>query len=253
MVISSPIRDESAQVIGVLAARLNLSRFYGLITNTVGLGLSGETVVGKRIDNEIVLMAPTRHAPNAPLNERFSIESSFGSSMEKAAMGQQGSERVEDYRGKCAYASWRPLPSLNWAMAVKMDCDEALGPIKTAYNDLLRLLSVVILIALLAALVTAHALVAPINALRNAADSISRGNLDVHLPIPPGDEIGDLADSFERMIVAIRFFRSQSSGEEGEPLEEGEAPDRTPTPSEASSQVELESLDPKPEPADSKK
>ena len=230
MVISTPIRNENAEVVAVLAARLNMSRFFSLITNAAGLGLSGETVVGKLINNEIVLMAPTRHTPDAALHTSFSAKSSFGQAMQRAAMGQQASERVQDYRGQCVFASWKPLTSLNWAMAVKLDCSEALAPVKQAYDDLIRLLLVVTLLALLGALLTAHRLVAPVNALRDAADSISRGNFDVHLPVAPEDEIGDLADSFERMISAIRFFRAQSLGQDVEAQLDEEA-ENTETPS----------------------
>jgi HAMP domain-containing protein len=209
MVISTPIRNDNAQVVAVLAARLNLSRFFNLINETVGLGTSGETVVGKLIGNEIVLMAPTRHAPNAALDERVTIGGEFGMAMQKAAAGQRGNDRTVDYRDQCVYAAWERIPSLNWALAVKLDCSEALEPAQMAFDTLMRLLFWVSLLALVAALFVAHALVAPLNALRNAADSISRGNFDVSLPIPPGDEMGDLAESFERMIAAIKFFREQ--------------------------------------------
>jgi methyl-accepting chemotaxis protein len=46
--------------------------------------------------------------------------------------------------------------------------------------------------------------------LKQATDRLSRGDFGVQLNIRSNDEIGDLADSFERMIAAIKFFRERS-------------------------------------------
>jgi nitrogen fixation/metabolism regulation signal transduction histidine kinase len=71
-------------------------------------------------------------------------------------------------------------------------------------------------VALVFALLVAQALIVPLGSLRKAAEKISTGDLDVRLKIPAGDEVGDLADSFERMVSAIKFFREQSRSEEEE-------------------------------------
>jgi hypothetical protein len=39
----------------------------------------------------------------------------------------------------------------------------------------------------------------------------------VSLDIRSKDEIGELADSFERMVAAVKFFREQSRHADGDP------------------------------------
>jgi nitrogen fixation/metabolism regulation signal transduction histidine kinase len=66
----------------------------------------------------------------------------------------------------------------------------------------------------LVSLLAARALVQPLWELREAAEKISRGDFDVQLDIPSRDEVGQLAESFQRMVAAIKFFREHSRREE---------------------------------------
>jgi HAMP domain-containing protein len=210
MVISTPIRDDERQVIGVLAARLNLTRFFGLINDVTGLGETGETVVGKKIDDAVLFMAPTRHDADAALNRSIALGADHAKPIRQAARGQNGQGEVVDYRGLCVYAAWRHVPSLEWGLAVKQDCEEATSAVAQAEQRMLLSAAVLVLLALLASILAAQALVRPLQQLKDATDRISKGDVDINLDIRSGDEIGDLADSFERMIAAIRFFRERS-------------------------------------------
>ena len=57
-------------------------------------------------------------------------------------------------------------------------------------------------------------MVRPLRELKDATERISKGDLDVKLAIRSRDEIGELADSFERMIAAIKFFREEKTEED---------------------------------------
>jgi HAMP domain-containing protein len=67
----------------------------------------------------------------------------------------------------------------------------------------------------------ARAILVPVAHLREVAENVSMGNLDVAVRRHSEDEIGDLADSFSRMVTAVKFFRmetemaqSETSGQE---------------------------------------
>lgn len=216
MVISTPIRDQDAQVVAVLAARLNLTKFYEMINDLTGLNETGETVVGALVDDKLRLMAPTRHVPNVEEAWKLSMNTKSSLPLQQASRGQSGSGQVTDYRGECVYAAWEQIPSLDWAVAVKIDCSEALIPARETRGQMTSLILVVGTVALIFAFLVAQALIVPLGSLRKAAEKISKGDLDVRLKIPAGDEVGDLADSFERMVSAIKFFRENSRSEEEE-------------------------------------
>lgn len=52
----------------------------------------------------------------------------------------------------------------------------------------------------------------PLRQLSDATDMISKGNLDVHIPIVRKDEIGQLANSFNEMGTALKRMRDEDKG-----------------------------------------
>jgi HAMP domain-containing protein len=217
MMISTPVRNEKLETVGVLAARLNLKRFFELINDTTGLGETGETVVAKKIGDEIVLMAPTRNDADAALKRKIPVGADHGRALQEAARGQSGAGEHVDYRGIAAYAAWQYVPSLEWGLLSKIDKKEAAAAVSAARERTLVLTAVIILLIIPASMAAARALVQPLKDLKEATDRLSRGDFAVDLNIHSNDEIGDLADSFERMVAAIKFFREQSRGVTHEP------------------------------------
>jgi nitrogen fixation/metabolism regulation signal transduction histidine kinase len=57
----------------------------------------------------------------------------------------------------------------------------------------------------------AQAILVPIDHLKNVAENVSLGNLDIAVHRYSDDEIGHLADSFSRMVTAVKFFRLEAA------------------------------------------
>lgn len=232
MVVSTPIRNADGADIGVLAARLNLKEFFRLINDLTGLGESGETIVGKKIDQEVLYMAPTRHDDQAALMRKVSLGGSAESALQDAARGQSGRGLATDYRGHLVFAAWEHAPSLEWGVVTKIDYAEAAAPIIAVRNRIIVFTLVLGLLVVAASLLASRALVKPLRSLKDATDRISKGDFAVQLDIRSNDEIGELADSFERMVAAIRFFREQSHSSDSDSDADRDAdsdPDHDPT------------------------
>jgi methyl-accepting chemotaxis protein len=55
----------------------------------------------------------------------------------------------------------------------------------------------------------ARAILTPVNHLKEVAENVSMGNLEISVRRYSEDEIGDLADSFSRMVAAVKYFRME--------------------------------------------
>lgn len=216
MVISTPIRNEDHESVGVLAARLNLTRFFRLINDMTGLGMSGEIVVGKLRKDAILLMAPTRHDAQAALQRSVPLGADYAIPLQEAARGLAGKGMRTDYRRIETLAAWQPVPSLGWGLVVKIDYQEAMSEVQSVRLQFALMALVLLAVVIFAAFVVSNELVRPLKELKEATDRISRGDLDVQLEIRSNDEIGELADSFERMVAAIKFFREHARKVEDE-------------------------------------
>ena len=210
MVVATPVYSENREVLAVLAARLNLERFFSVLTDATGLGETGETLVGEEVDGTVVLRAPTRNDPSRGPGTELTDASL---PLAAATRGETDSGPAVDLRGQPVIAAWRHLDELGWGLVVKIDQSEAMQPVDELRTSLIFVFLIVLAIALLVAGVVAGSIVRPLRQLRLAADRISRGDLGVSIDIRSRDEVGELAESFERMLAAIRFFRERGSRE----------------------------------------
>lgn len=62
----------------------------------------------------------------------------------------------------------------------------------------------------------ARAILTPVEHLKSVAENVSLGNLEVSVRRYSEDEIGDLADSFSRMVAAVKYFRLEMETMESE-------------------------------------
>jgi methyl-accepting chemotaxis protein len=60
------------------------------------------------------------------------------------------------------------------------------------------------------------AILIPVEHLKDVAENVSLGNLNIAVKRYSDDEIGDLADSFSRMVTAVRFFRMEAEALQAE-------------------------------------
>jgi methyl-accepting chemotaxis protein len=74
--------------------------------------------------------------------------------------------------------------------------------------------------ALTMSLVLSRAILLPVEHLKEVAENVSMGNLAMSVRRFSDDEIGDLADSFSRMVTAVRFFQSEAEASQAQPVPE---------------------------------
>jgi methyl-accepting chemotaxis protein len=88
--------------------------------------------------------------------------------------------------------------------------------------NLVVIISLVAIIAgVLVSYKLARAILRPVQHLKDVAENVSMGNLDVSVRRYSDDEIGDLADSFSRMVTAVKFFRMEAELSQAEAAADG--------------------------------
>ncbi|HSC44356.1 MAG TPA: HAMP domain-containing protein [Candidatus Acidoferrum sp.] len=73
-----------------------------------------------------------------------------------------------------------------------------------------------LVLAVWASITLARAILIPVEHLREVAENVSLGNLNMTVKRYSEDEIGDLADSFSRMVTAVKFFRMEAETAQGD-------------------------------------
>ena len=201
---------------GVLALQIYSERVFQVVTDNVGLGASGETVL-MRLQNErtALVMAPLKHKPDAALDLKIPLHNApFAVAAQSGLHGERGAGLKRDYRDREVVAAWRYLPRMNWGIEVKMDADEVFAFVQRVRNFSLLVLGLTLLAAILGAILFSRRVVTTLKNLSHSAQHIAAGNLQQRVPVAGWDEIGQLASTFNTMTE--RLTASNSEREEAE-------------------------------------
>ena len=193
---------------GVVVAEIDLRQIGQVIerarVGTTGYAYAvdsrGELVAHPNID--LVL----RHTSFASLPQvRTALRGSGKASDDAATVGR-------DQDGTKVLSAFRTVESLGWRVFVEEPLSEAFAPLKSAAWRTALLLVVFLLLAIATSVLLARRLVRPIESIQAAAARIGSGALDLRIETSSNDELGALAEEFNRM--AARLEESYSNLEQ---------------------------------------
>lgn len=126
-----------------------------------------------------------------------------------ALAGERGTKIIEDYRKIDVLSSYGPINfgEEPWAVIAEIDAAEALAPVHALQQTIAIWTLSIALIAIAVGICAAHALVAPIAALTEAAKVVGTGGHVDPLAHHSSDEVGELTDEFNRMVNNLREQR----------------------------------------------
>jgi len=196
MLVTAPAYDFDGKLVGVIALEIDMMPIYRLIQDTTGMGETGETLVGKKIGNDVVFLNPLRHDPDSALKRKVVIGSKEAIPIQEAVRGVHGIGLSVDYRGEEIIACWRHIPLLNWGFVAKIDQSEAFAPVISLRNYI-----TIFSIALTFLLVgftfwISKNFIDPLKSLNKLTGRVAMGDFSVYPKVKTEDEVGQLTDSF---------------------------------------------------------
>jgi signal transduction histidine kinase/DNA-binding NarL/FixJ family response regulator len=196
-------------LLGVLVLEVDRGALFDMVGDTAGLGLTGETVVGARVEaGGIEIQGPLRLAAAGWKEARLvEADQGLGVPLARALRGERGIGFAKDYRGRQVLAAWRYLPSFRWGMVVKMDVAETLAGVERLRVLGLGIGAVAGLFGLLGAILVARGVAEPLKDLQEATEALSKGEFQPPLAVDGSAEITELARSFNQMAVEIRAYQ----------------------------------------------
>ncbi len=227
--IAAPIFNQS-KFVGVLAIQVPVDEINNVMTGnrkweSDGLGKSGETYL---VGQDYLMRSVSRFLVETPeeylqtlatlgvnketLNRIRQYKTSIleqkvhTQAAEEAITGKQGTKTMRDYRDIPVLSSYAPLQieGLNWAILSEIDLAEAYAPIYAFERQLLISATLLMLLVILLAMAMASVFVKPINQLIESARKIASGQLDAIATLETQDEFGELAQSFNAMVLSLR-------------------------------------------------
>jgi len=199
---SGPIHGPNGAFLGVLVAEENAADLFVALLDRDALGETGAARLGvPEPESDQIRLWPGSPAPEPP----FSVEAD--PAMALALRGRRGFLEVDgDGRGR-ALAAHEPLARTGWGLVVEIDVAEAYAPIYRLRRILIGVYGALALVGWLWAYRLARNFAAPLVALSSSAAVVAGGGLAPPVRLRRNDEIGRLAEAFNRMTHRLAEAR----------------------------------------------
>ena len=194
---------EFSTPIAVIVIQLTGNEIDHVVNNYIGLGRTGETVLGQKNRDHFIFVNHVRHVSDSALGKAGKMGGVKAKPMQHALLQEKGSGLSVDYRGNRVLAVWSYLPLWRWGMVVKVDVDEAYEALidHQYFVAAITLIALVVILAL--AVVVSRAARKSLLELLTASVDIANGKFDIQAPESGIVEFSNLSRSIKKMAVNI--------------------------------------------------
>lgn len=219
-----PIFSKQSKFLALMVFEVGMSSIYTEIDDSTGLGETGKTTLGKKIDaTHFVHLTPFVRGPNKHRRVAVSFsETERLMPMQEAVLGRSGTGIWKNCEGVDIIASWTYLPKLDLGLVAKIDLDEAFASIDLFKKFTISLIVGIVGLGLLVGIKVAKSAAAPIQQLQVGTRRVGRGDFSHRLPVDRTDEFGSLAQAFNNMtenLLRVTASRDQLNREIEERIE----------------------------------
>jgi signal transduction histidine kinase len=185
---------------GVVLALIHL----GVVTDVIAQARVGSAGYGYAVNSRGTLVA---HPDSNLLYRRTSFASlpQVQAALEGVARPEESSAAIgRDHEGEKVLSAFQTIDLLGWRVFVEEPLSEAYAPLYSAIQRTAFLLVVFLVLAIGTSLVLARRMAKPIESMQVAAAQIGAGALDQRIDVRGGDELGALAEEFNRMAGRLQ-------------------------------------------------
>lgn len=201
MIIVSPIyalddkkNDES---IGVVISRIRTESLDNILSDTSGLGKTGEVYM---VSDGFLMLSESRFISNAVFKQKVDtipVQKCFRE-------GENHSGIYLDYREVSIYGSSYCANDLGFVLLAEIDESETTEPVLILQNRIFQTGFVIITAMIVAAFLISKSMTRPLIKLKNAANQVANGDFNVRTNITTKDEIGELSQAFDLMTEKLQ-------------------------------------------------
>lgn len=202
IVVASPVRNPSGDIIGVLSGDLNLRSLERAVAQGV-LGDAGYIML--LTENGELVTASLKDASAHPNLAHIEMVSSVASGMVRT--GLEDADRYKSFWAEPVVGAGMRLSSLPFTIVAEWPEEDAFKLTRTLSRQALAFSLATLLAVFLLSMLIAYRITRPIALLRREAKIIGEGKFDEIIEIKTGDELEDLDNALHEMAHAIKTIQ----------------------------------------------
>lgn len=185
------LKNGTGQVVGIMAAQLDLDTLNDIMTERGGLGETGETYLVSLENN--FLLTDSRF-------EGFERTRAYRSEgIDQALQQRNGSGQYPDYRDTEVFGVYRWIPELQAGLIAEQDVEEALQTARESRNSSILIGVIAAAVAASAGFFLATRVSRPVTYLTGVANRLASGQLHQRSQMAQRNEVGVLGRTFDQM------------------------------------------------------
>ena len=201
MIVISPIFANNSKIgdepIGIIISRMRSEAIDNILQNKSGLGESGEIYI---VNSNFLMLSESRFIENSIFTQKVdttAVQKCFNEGMDYDGL-------YSDYRGILTYGSSHCASDLGFVLLAEIDEAETIQPILILQERIFQTGLVITTGMGIIAFIVSRTLSKPLIKLKNAANTIAKGNFEVRTKITTTDEIGELSQAFDLMAQKLQ-------------------------------------------------
>jgi len=197
------IDDENGNFIGVIKAVLNIESVIDIIKKAKKASIYETTELklfdkkGRMIFDTAKELEAFKGTLDKGIFEKITKSSGY---LLKAGESGEG-EELFAYAHSKRYRDYEPL---GWVLAIEYETKEIFASVAELKNIMLIVFLTLTIVAILIGLSVSRTISKPVQKLRNAALGVGKGELDTKIEVESKDEVGELANSFNKMTGHLK-------------------------------------------------
>lgn len=204
--VGAPVKNKKGKISGAVLLCISLKSISDIMldNNPVnGLGESGESYL---VGPDYLMRSQSRFNDSSVMRAEVRTEG-----VRNAFEGMEGTSIIKDYRGINVLSSYSMVnvPGLHWAILAEIDTTEALESIADIRNSILLISTIIALLLFTYAFYASARFTSPIIKLKTATQQIAQGDFNPNLNIQSNDEIGELVESFRKMLAQLKKMTAE--------------------------------------------
>lgn len=200
--VAAPALTNDQELLGVVLVDLDVTPLFEILTDTEGLGETGEVLVGTRVDSDVHYLFGSRKGTirRASLGTVRPMAAAIGGATQSEVTDYAGIEVLVHYRP----IEYQPLDYQPWGLIAKMDVAEAYEPLETFRRTRIQIQLGLVALGLAGSFWLSRRMTRPICDLTQTATAVASGDLATQVVVTSDDEIGTLGHTFNAMTRELQ-------------------------------------------------
>jgi len=206
----SVVRDKDGTLLGVVVSRSRADNFYDIVKQAAGIRKLEETIEIDLLDkNGLILFS--NYNPDG-INKEISHDWEFIkdiSAEKKIGSIRHTCEGRDQFTTFANEQGYRDYKGNDWKLVLCLPTKSAFASTNALRNKMIIIFLTISGIATFLIYFFSRTISKPVENLTNASAEVAKGNLDVKVEVTSKDEIGQLSESFNKMVTELKESRDK--------------------------------------------